>query len=749
VSEGVASRGERQRALARPVGFLRLLVLSLAFGCAYHAHPLSYDSGPRPKPPVTAIVAEGPLNPDGRQALLSRPAPASGVRLQPPEGQPFRFVVDSAQPAGKGTAYLGHVEGAAGSSGTVVVIGAAISGAIRIPGRLVYVLATDRTGRPVIQAVDPAKLPPDHPAGFGSRPSRGPLEPPRPVGNVEDTCSTDDPTRVTVMMLYTPAARIAAGGTDAIEASIYAAIAEANQSYVNSDINLQLELVHVAETAYTSTGTFVTDVCRLHDPGDGFLDGVQALRNTHRADLVALVVPDASSCGLTYGELIDPALGCNDVTNHDVVRSPANAHEEGAYHALALGCMQTNFTLPHEFGHSFSARHNWACDSLDNAPTHSNHGFFFDDGSAASWRTILTYPFSTGCGTHGNRVPYFSNPAISYLGHPTGTSAGANPADNHAVHNTTRAILANYRCSAPAPTNVWMKDTWGDTGAEPDPDPDIMYASPYVWTRRAADTTAAGFSDRYQHEHQHQNPVVHQPAWAYVKLHNSGSTAAGGHVKVYYANASTSLTWPGGWTLIGDVTVGAGSFTAGSTKVIEIPWADPPGTGHYCLTARWESAADPIPAETADIGVNTRNSNNVIWRNLEILSMAGGDADTSFVVRPILGRTLALEFVTPGPRPYLPTGELTVTLKASGAPLVAKPGTGVVEIGPGRYRVSVSGGRIDLVLPHTESAYVTAELRFHRPQELERRTYRVLVNQLEEEYRGPRLIGGVAYDLQP
>ena len=722
-----------------------LLALSFAFlsACPYHPKPV-------PGPTSSPVVAEVPLNAEGQKTLVSRPQPSRIVPLQPPEGAPFRFVIDSVQSAGARVTYIGHVEGVAGSSGTVVVIGSAISGTIRIPGRFLYVLATDRTGKPVIRAVDPSKLPPDHPKDYGSRQGKGPSKP-LPVGNVGDTCSTDDPTRVTVMILYTPQARDDAGGKDAVEAAIYAAIAEANQSYVNSDINMQLELVHVAETSYTSTGSALTDICRLHDPGDGFLDDVQGLRDTYRADLVGLVVPDTlDACGVTYGELIDPSQGCNVISNHDVVRSPGNSHEEGAYHILALGCIQTNFTLPHEFGHSGSARHNWECDNSDNAPTHSNHGYYYDDGTSASWRTILTYPLSTGCGTHGNRVPYFSNPAISYLGHPTGTSAGAHPADNHDVLNTTRAVLANYRCSVPAPTNVWMKDTWGDTGAEPDPDPDIMYASPYVWTRRSADTTVAGLTDRYQHEHQHENPIVHQSTWAYVKLHNGGNAGAHGHVKLYYADASTSLSWPTGWTLIGDVNVPAPSFAAGSTKVVEISWADPLGTGHYCLTARWESPADPISPETTDIDANTRNSNNVIWRNVEILKTSTGDAATSFIARPLYGRTFALEFITPGPRPYLPLGELGVTLKASGADLVAKPSEGVVSIGPGQYQVHASGGRIDLVLPHTESAYITAELHFHFPKELESRSFRVLVNQIETKQEGlPMTVGGMAYDLQP
>ncbi|HEX7842258.1 MAG TPA: M12 family metallo-peptidase [Kofleriaceae bacterium] len=701
--------------------------------------------------PGSEIIGEKPLSAETQRVLLAGPAVGTAITIDPPVGPRFRFVIDETQPAGRGTAYLGHVAGQPGSSGTIAVIGRTIAGTIRIVGRPIYQIATSPNGAPVIRAIDPSRLPPDHPPGFGTR--AGPSgKPPRPVGSVGDTCSTDDPTRITVMMLYTTAAKTAAGGTDAIEAAIYAALAEANQSYLNSDINVQLELVHLEEVSYTAVGgDFASDICRMHDPGDGFLDDVPAKRDTYHADLVGLVVPSGGGCGLTYGELIDPGVPCTTLSNHAVVGDPGNVHEEGAYHVFMLSCIQSNFTLPHEFAHSGSARHNWECDPTDNSPTHSNHGYYYDDGtSAGSWRTILTYPASTACGHNGSRVPYFSNPSIDFNGHPTGIATGAQPADNHAVLDLTRPVVANYRCSAAAPANVWMKDTWGDTGAEPDPDPDIMYASPYVWTRNTEDPLVAGTTDRYQHEHEHQNPVVHQPTWAYVKLHNTGPAGAAGHVKLYYADASTSLAWPSAWTQIGDVSVTAASFAAGSTKVVEIPWNDPPGSGHYCLTARWESAADPIPPETSNIDTNTRQSNNVIWRNLEILSTGTGDvARTEFTIRPFAAQTMTLQFVTPGRRPFLPQGEFEVTLKAVGTQFRASPVDGVVQLAPGRFRVTASGGRLLLtILPR---GHVVAELRLHRTEQLEHRVYRVTVDQFErlDSDRPPARVGGVAYDLQP
>jgi hypothetical protein len=715
--------------------------------------------GPKPEPPpvthVSAVVGERPLSPETIKAFASHPAVGTAVPVEAHDGAAFKFVVDEVEPAGKGVALNGHVEGAPGSTGTIVVIGETVAGSIHVLGRPVYVLTRTADGRPIVRGIDTSKLPPDHPPGFDHPiKSKGGGKPPTgPGDNPGDTCTTDDPTHVTAMILYTTAAKNAAGGTDAIEASIYAAIAQANLSFVNSDINTQYDLVHVEEVSYTAVlGDFTTDVCRLHDPADGYMDDVPTKRNTYQADLVALVVDSGGFCGLTYGQLVDPSVACTNSSNHAVVGSPSNAHEEGAYHVFVLSCIQTNFTLPHEFGHSGSARHNWQCDGTDNSPTHSDHGSYYDDGTAAnSWRTILTYPSNTTCGHNGGRVPYFSNPAISFSGNPTGSSTGTQPTDNHDVLNTTRSILANYRCSSPPPGNVWMKDTWGDTGAEPDPDPDIMYASPYIWTRTSQDTLATGMTDRYQHEHQHQNPVLHQPAWAYVKLHNNGAAAATGHVKLYWGNGSTSLAWPALWTQIADIPVTAASFAAGATKVVEIPWSDPPGSGHYCLTARWESAADPIPPESTDINANTRNSNNVIWRNLEILSTGTGDAaDTSFIVRPFGNRMMTLEFVTPGRRPFLPHGEIDVALKAVNAPLEAKAAEGVTQVGPGKFKVTASGGRIQLVIPQEKAAHVVVDMRLRRTKANERRLYRVLVNQFEMlKERQPVRVGGVAYDLQP
>jgi hypothetical protein len=108
----------------------------------------------------------------------------------------------------------------------------------------------------------------------------------------------DDGTTIDVLVLYTPAARMAAGSIPAIRAVVDLAVAETNASYGNSGIVQRLRLVHTAEVNYSEVGgDFKTDLTRLSGTTDGYMDEVHALRNTHGADLVALIIDDSSLCG--------------------------------------------------------------------------------------------------------------------------------------------------------------------------------------------------------------------------------------------------------------------------------------------------------------------------------------------------------------------------------------------------------------------------------------------------------------------
>ena len=94
---------------------------------------------------------------------------------------------------------------------------------------------------------------------------------------------------IDVAVVYTPAAREAAGGAVAIEAEIDLMIAETNEAYGASGVRQRLALIGRAETPYIEAFGGL-DLDRLAEPSDGHLDEAHALRDAAGADVVHLIV---------------------------------------------------------------------------------------------------------------------------------------------------------------------------------------------------------------------------------------------------------------------------------------------------------------------------------------------------------------------------------------------------------------------------------------------------------------------------
>ena len=119
-----------------------------------------------------------------------------------------------------------------------------------------------------------------------------------------------------------------------MEALIALGVDSANQAYRNSQIAMQLQLVHTAEVAYTESGTIDTDLTRLRSTTDGFMDQVHPLRDQYKADLVALIVDNGgNSCGIAYvmtnGPHANFASSAFSVTAYDCIVNDTLAHEMG------------------------------------------------------------------------------------------------------------------------------------------------------------------------------------------------------------------------------------------------------------------------------------------------------------------------------------------------------------------------------------------------------------------------------------
>src|SRR5262249_36658410 len=115
-----------------------------------------------------------------------------------------------------------------------------------------------------------------------------------------------------------------------------------------------------------------------------------------------------------------------------------------------------------------------------------------------------------------------------------------------------RAAILGSDALVPPPSggaapDLWSQDTGNDTGAEPNTTGDPMYISNDIWVRNSND----GIINQ-----QHQNPVYGSTNYIYVRVRNqSCSAAASGTLRLYWAKASTGLSWPAPWD--GSVTIPA------------------------------------------------------------------------------------------------------------------------------------------------------------------------------------------------
>ena len=249
-------------------------------------------------------------------------------------------------------------------------------------------------------------------------------------------CGAGTDVTIDVAVVYTPAAREAAGGRDAIEATIDLVVAETNQVYPASGVHHRLALVERSEIAYTGTGDSLVDISRLRNPSDGHMDEVHALRDRVGADVVSLVVRESDSA---RGERPGP-------------------FSVNAYPLAAI-------VFAHELGHNMGLAHDryeqnilrdWGGGVLTSDPAYgyvNQRAFEMADEPSRRWRTTMAY--NTQCSDADVQCEWlfrFSNPRQQYNGDPLGvayTGSGESgitgPADATAVLNATGPAVALWR----------------------------------------------------------------------------------------------------------------------------------------------------------------------------------------------------------------------------------------------------------------------------------------------------------------
>ncbi|HVQ37560.1 MAG TPA: M12 family metallo-peptidase, partial [Pyrinomonadaceae bacterium] len=307
----------------------------------------------------------------------------------------------------------GKVLGENNWSGDIVltVKDQAMSGLIYSPAA-VYEIVPQQDFKHLLVQIDQSKFPPCGGAVLK-----------KAVSNNDDAISDvqvgfDDGSQIDVMIVYTAAVRLALGGTTQAQTFAQQAVSTTNSVYQNSGIATRLRLVQTMEVGYADNGDGEAGLEWL--AGDAT---VAAARNAAKADLVSMLTENANDvCGIGYL-----------MTN--VAPSFASLGFSLAQRACAIG----GLTFPHELGHNQGCDHN-----PENGYPASDLAYPYAYGhwnASASFRTVMSY--SNPCPSCP-RIPYFSNPAVTYSGIPIGI---ANQRDNTRVINNTAFTVSRFRDS--------------------------------------------------------------------------------------------------------------------------------------------------------------------------------------------------------------------------------------------------------------------------------------------------------------
>jgi hypothetical protein len=206
----------------------------------------------------------------------------------------------------------------------------------------------------------------------------------------------DDPTVVDLLVLYTDDTVASSGSAGAVEALIQTGVDNINLALSNSGVTGTINLVGAVEVNYAEAGDGFTELTRLREQNDGFLDIAHELRDSMRADLVMLVTQTGGPCGVAgYGVLAGPTP------------LPDNAFSWVNINCIGGGVL----AFAHEIGHNLGLFHDWPGDQTAFGPEVFAKGYTAPDESFQTLMSIGPAP----------RELVFSSPGVLFNGQPTGT----------------------------------------------------------------------------------------------------------------------------------------------------------------------------------------------------------------------------------------------------------------------------------------------------------------------------------------
>jgi hypothetical protein len=312
-----------------------------------------------------------------------------------------------------GVEWFGNLAGTGAGSIVLVVENSRIIGQAQIGNRIFRINPADG-GLYRVSEYDVTTFPTDIVRPVPTKP-RAALD---EEGNAEAT----PPVSIVVMPVYTKRARLAAvaAGTT-ITAEITLAFSLANAALMASNINARFvrsPQVAAPSSYDENTGTFNQSLDAISS-GAAFA-AIRTLRDTRKADLVALIRESGEYCGVAW-----------------LVANPSAFSSPFGFSVTARGCI-TNLTFAHEIGHNMGLNHDRFV--VSNAPTGSfNYGFV---NVAGRVRSIMAYrDRCTAAGVECARVNMFSTPLRKYEGKTIGTNFN----DASRTLRRNMAAIAAYR----------------------------------------------------------------------------------------------------------------------------------------------------------------------------------------------------------------------------------------------------------------------------------------------------------------
>lgn len=252
-----------------------------------------------------------------------------------------------------------------------------------------------------------------------------------------------------ILVVYSAAGRVWAGGTAGMQAHVDLTFAEMNEALEASDVDARVRLAGLVEVTMPGTEATSTAFLNAVTADDDLAD----LRDQYGADFVSVWMSPGTGGGRAW-----------------IMQNVGSGFASNAYAILAVEYADgPSYIFAHETGHNAGLAHD-----RDNASVNGAYSYSYgyqQKSQTPRFHTIMAY--LNGCSWPCPTINQFSNPNVSYEGFATGIASGSNSADNARTLNQTAPVAAAWRDEVDPPAGVpdhvgifsdgrWVLDSDGD-----------------------------------------------------------------------------------------------------------------------------------------------------------------------------------------------------------------------------------------------------------------------------------------------